>query len=148
MSTTEQGSNAADFTPEQCTIALPRRNGAGQELRVVIRALKKSEVLAVYGGLPSRGGIIDVSDLAPQAIAELEAQVDERIREVVKKATVSPAVATEPGEEGVSWDGVHADNQKAWFNAIMEQSGLRVPAEADALQAFRVIERGGIPVSQ
>lgn len=148
MSTTEQASNAADFTPEQCTVALPRRNAAGTELRVTIRALKKSDVLAVYGGLPSRGGVIDVSDLAPQAIVELEAQVDERIREVVKKATVSPAVATAIGEEGVLWDDVHSDNQKAWFNAILDQSGLRVPQEADALLAFRVLERGGIPLSQ
>lgn len=151
-------STAADFTMEEATIALPRRNSAGAELVVRIRALPLSVIATEFKGIPSKvtkgEEAIEAAakaDLGPDSTALEPAKLTDeearaRTKRIVQGGTVLPPVAFDDGEPGVPWDGLHYENQQAWMQAILAQSGL-AGEDPTGLLSFRVIERGGVAVS-
>lgn len=139
-----------DFTLEEAVVALPRRNGRGDELTVRIRALSKAEMLELWKGMPSArvGATTDVSELHEEVQQKLREELEAAARKIVQLAVVEPRFAFEPGA-GVQWDGLHVENQAAIVAAIYAHSGLEMPAgEAKGVLSFRYVERGGVPVRE
>lgn len=144
-------SKPSDFTMETAVVDLGRRNEAGESLVVKIRAVPRSKITALFGGLPSAASADDSEKIAPLADEvrkEREAASLERWRGVMRLACVEPRLlfTDADGDDGVRWDDLDEVTQQAWTQAILEHSGFKLPQEAGALLTFRVVERGGVPV--
>ncbi len=140
-------SDLSDFTMEEAVVALPRRNAAGSELRIRVRAVTPAELLETFGGIPARQGLTEAAEDPDLAESERKRRVDEanaRISKLVRAACVEPRIAVEPGDDGVPLASLHHDNREALIGAIYRLSGMALPDNAEAVLGFRVVERGGI----
>ena len=137
----EPTSNASDWTLEEAVIALPRKNAAGAELCVRIRALKFSEVQRLWNGLPSASSV--ASGDAPAPDPEQRAK---SVQEIIRLGALEPRIAFAPGEDGVPSEAIHPDNLAALCAGIMAHSGVGLGGEAAAVLGFRYVERGGAQV--
>lgn len=137
---------AAQWTPEQHLIELPRPNGAGERPRVLIRAVPLSVLQRTFDLLSGQPTAADRTAVRDAVATVTREQADEWVkaaleqtRLLVEAGVVEPRFAFAPGDEGVPWDSLHPDNGRAIIAGITDLSGVRLPAEAQAALTFRYI---------
>ena len=136
-----EASPASAFTPETALYELGRKNAAGEPLFIRVRAVPRSKIAAFFNGIPTK-----TADGTADKAAE--AKNDAAWREMMRAGVIEPAIrfsASDPGD-GLLWDDLDMPLQLAIQNAMLEQSGMKLPEEANALATFRAVERGGVPV--
>ena len=137
-------SNPGDFTPEESVMTLPRRNAAGEELKVRIRALPFAKVEEFWKGMPGATNVVS----AKLAVKEEDAAREERMRAIIREGLVSPKILfdgdADDGGPAVPAAQIHPQNIAAICMGIMLHSGVGTSQEAAAVLGFRYVERGGV----